>query len=789
MTDRRIMPVEERRVSPVPSRTLRDEAAETSGVTSALLLDYVDAAGGREAVLEVLRRCGLEECEAELRDENSWFSWETKIELFKATAAVLDKPDFLREMAGNALDSNVAGALKVALRTLGSPQFVFRNIVRANARFVRSHVLELLELEEGHALLRFSEIGEGHRYHHLDCAYTAGLLAIVPGLFGLPAAQVSHAQCAAEGADACIFELRWMERPPTGARVVVGGTALAAAFGASALLLPVAMPLVGAGAVALGALVAHERHRWRREQWRHLQRQVDDSEEVAQRLFASLQDLVSELRLEEVVAKVTRNAQAAVGGREFLLLVREDDRLVCQSSSGLPPAAVSAVEKWANEFLRVLAASVLIDDVTAVGTLAPLATIENPLRSLASAPLNAGGAPFGLLVALGGQQQTFLPRDITVLESYAAQVAIALSNAQLYQNERTLAARDPLTGLLNHRSFHEAVDAELKRCGDENCCSSVVLIDLDHFKQVNDEDGHAAGDRLLRSAARALSDACRREDLAFRIGGDEFALLLPKLGENEALKVASRVCASIGALDPRMGASAGVACATTDGTDKEVMLDRADRRLYAAKQPHSRPIRSPSTFDGDGLGAERAIEVLTSAMELHHGDTTDHCDAVAHIAATVAHRLGCDKAECELVRQSALVHDLGKLAIPRPVLDKPGPLTDEEWELVRAHPADGAELLMRVDGLAPLAAIVRASHERWDGRGYPDGLAGEEIPMAARIVAACDAFEAMTGERPYRVPRSYTEALDELRDCAGSQFDPNVVDALVAELSRLAKAA
>jgi hypothetical protein len=144
----------------VPERTaersLREEARETSGVTSALLLSYLDREGGRDAVLEVLRRCDLEGCEAELRDENSWFSWETKIALFEATAAVLDEPDFLSEMASFALDANVAGGLKVALRTLGSPQFVFRNIVRANARFVRSHVLELLKLEEGHALLRFA---------------------------------------------------------------------------------------------------------------------------------------------------------------------------------------------------------------------------------------------------------------------------------------------------------------------------------------------------------------------------------------------------------------------------------------------------------------------------------------------------------------------------------------------------------------------------------------------------------------------------------------------------------
>src|SRR5438105_13600910 len=146
----------------------------------------------------------------------------------------------------------------------------------------------------------------------------------------------------------------------------------------------------------------------------------------------------------------------------------------------------------------------------------------------------------------------FLPRDTAVLESYAAQVAIALVNARLYQNERSLAARDPLTGLLNHRSFHEAVALELKRSSSGQFLSSVVLIDLDNFKQVNDDDGHAVGDRVLRAAANALSEACRRDDLAFRVGGDEFALLLPRIDEETAVTVAERVCAAIGQTDSRM---------------------------------------------------------------------------------------------------------------------------------------------------------------------------------------------------------------------------------------------
>jgi diguanylate cyclase (GGDEF)-like protein len=563
-------------------------------------LGYLDLVGGPGAVATVLHRCGLEDCERELRDENSWFSWETKIALFEAAARVLGNPEFMDEMAAYWLDASVAGGHKVALRTLGSPQFVLRNIAGANARFNRSHLLELLDLGDGHALVRFSEIGGGHRYHRLDCDYTAAMLALIPGLFGLGAAHVSHIQCAADGADACLFEMHWTERPHTRCHAVAAAAATAVGLTAAAVLAPVALPFVAAAGLIAGGLLVREREHWRAEQMRHLERQVHDSEQVTQRLLESLQDVVSDLRLEEVVAKVTRNAQAAVGGREFLLFVREGDRLVCQSSSSLSRAVVEAIDAWANGSPRLLEQSLAIDDVSRLSGLAPLLALDSPLCSLASAPLHSRGEPFGLLVALGGQQRTFLPRDVSVLESYAAPVAIALSNARLYQNERSLAARDPLSGLLNHRSFHDEVETELARCAREQLYSSVVLIDLDAFKSINDADGHAAGDRLLRATARVISETCRREDLAFRVGGDEFALLLPGLIWNEAVVVAKRVCSAIAELNPRIGASAGIACAGPNDCDKDEVLARADARLYAAKRGDVAPLHDGGISTGRG---------------------------------------------------------------------------------------------------------------------------------------------------------------------------------------------
>lgn len=572
---------------------LAGQPRETGGVTSALLLAYLDRAGGPEAVAAVLERCGLSGCEAELRDENCWFSWETKIALFEATADVLDRPDFLEEMAGLAMDLNVGSGLKVALRTLGSPQLVYRSIVRANARFNGSHAMELLEIGRGRASIRFAGIGDETRFHPLDCQYSAAMLRAVPPLFGLPMAQLRHRKCSAHGDGGCVYDLTWREHISSGRRAFAAGAGTIGALAASLLLAPALLPVavgvsvIGSGSVVLGELRRH------REAWLALQREAEDNAEVVQRLFASLEDLVCDLRLEEVLSKVTRNAQAAVGGREFALLLREGEGLVCQSSSSLPARTVAALEVWSSANPRVTEQAVVLDDVRDVPVLEALIEKTMPLGSLASAPLTFFGESFGVLIALGTQANTFLPRDVEVLQSFATQVSIAINNAQRYRLTKTQADADSLTGLLNHRCFHEALERGLAApMADRTGC--VAVVDLDNFKAVNDEDGHAAGDRVLQAAARELSGACRGDDLAFRVGGDEFALLLPGLEQRAADAVVSHVCSAISALDPRLGASGGVA-ALSSGAGKAEILKLADDRLYAAKRKHSASGRRRAT--------------------------------------------------------------------------------------------------------------------------------------------------------------------------------------------------
>ena len=287
----------------------------------------MEQVGGEDAVQRVLARCGMSDRREQLLDENHWFSYEKKIALFEAASEVLEDPNVMLHVASRALDLNVGGGLKVALRALGSPRLVYQNIVRANAKFSGSHAMELLDVGPRHAVISYSDLTSQRRYHELDCQYNRGMLACVPELFGLGPAHVEHQVCGCRGGPACIYGLRWESganevRFALGA-ALVGGGALAGTAAFDPALLPVGAAIAGAAAVTAWMRADHQARAVRRQ----LEAEAREQSEVAERLIASLQDLVSELRLDEVLAKITANAQAAVVGKEFALLVDEGDGL------------------------------------------------------------------------------------------------------------------------------------------------------------------------------------------------------------------------------------------------------------------------------------------------------------------------------------------------------------------------------------------------------------------------------------------------------------------------------
>ena len=560
------------------------QVKHTSGLTSRLILAYVERAGGPQAVNDVLRQCGLEANEEQLRDENHWFDFNTKIRLFEAASVTLDDPEVALHVGASALDLNVAYAVRVALRAFGSPRLVYENVVRASGKFTFAHTWDVLDLDTDSARLRYRDVA-GVGYHRLDCQYNQGLLACAPVLFGLPPARVGHTQCAVDGAQACVYDLTWTER---GVSLPFAATTVAvASVAGSALLATLAPPFLPAAAAIPPTVAAVL---WRRETMRlrrrahALQHEVEERRDVAKRLTTSLHDLVSNLRLDDVLAKITENAQEAVGGKEFVLITKVGDEIVCRARSGLPPETLEALERWATLTGAVFFTPVILEHLKDVPPLAQLAAHpELPLGSLCAAPLVFKDQHLGTLVALAHGPDAFLPQDVELLESYAAQAAIALSNASLVQRLERLASEDPLTGLFNHREFHEAVDRELERSKRANGFFSVVLLDVDGLKNVNDQHGHAEGDELLRDIADAIRSVCRASDLACRIGGDEFAVILPATAAAEALAVAGRLGNELALVKHKPTISFGVAEWPNDGPTKDLLLLRADTALYAGK--------------------------------------------------------------------------------------------------------------------------------------------------------------------------------------------------------------
>lgn len=554
--------------------------------------------------------------------------------------------------------------------------------------------------------------------------------------------------------------------------------------------------------------------------------------------------------------------------------------------------------------------------------------------------LRARGRVVGRIIFLAPESLAEVDGD--ELEAFAAHSALALDNARMLEDHDRRARRDPLTGLLNRGEFHDYLARWVAQTSiDPTLTLSLAVFDLDHFKLVNDEAGHSAGDRLLRSTAAALTAACRSTDAAFRLGGDEFALLLPGASGEDANAIALRAAQAIGRLEGSTGASWGVATMPVDAGTREGLVMVADADMYARKgragdvglprkrdaasrlevasrlagkltelhdpaaiasavvnELHSafgyylavihrldgdhlrvlagagqladhdsrflaweqsihagingrvartctQELLSDTRLDPDYLGVDPAIDpgselstpivvdgrvwgvlnleqlathgfdeydvmlanaivaqagaafhrcslvhemehsfsttlgVLCDALESKDAYTAEHAEEVAALAMRVAVRLGLPEAQLRGLRYCALLHDIGKIGVRSELLTKPSALTPQEYAEVQEHSAVGGALLGRIPLLADIGPLVRAVHERWDGRGYPDGVAGIAIPLESRIVAVCDAWHAMIADRPYRKALSRTEAMRELARGSGAQFDPSVVRAFI----------
>jgi two-component system cell cycle response regulator len=336
------------------------------------------------------------------------------------------------------------------------------------------------------------------------------------------------------------------------------------------------------------------------------------------------------------------------------------------------------------------------------------------------------------------------------------------------------ATTDALTGLGNRRALvrdleHAAEEAE---AGGAHV---LALFDLDGFKSYNDAFGHPAGDALLERLGASLAAAMDGVGSAYRMGGDEFCVLAP-VPDGAADAIVARAAAALSERGERfrVGCSYGTVVLAGETLQPSEALRVADQRMYAHKR------------GGRPSHEETIHQVLLSVVGEHDGALRDHVDDVADLAERVSRELGLDDTDAAHVRRAAALHDVGKVAIPDEILHAPRKLTEDEWVYMRQHTIIGARIIGAAPELLPVATIVRSSHERYDGAGYPDELAGEEIPLGARIVAVCDSYDAMTTDRAYRDAMPVCEALAELDRCAGTQFDPRVVAAFRAVLADVA---
>jgi diguanylate cyclase (GGDEF)-like protein len=349
---------------------------------------------------------------------------------------------------------------------------------------------------------------------------------------------------------------------------------------------------------------------------------------------------------------------------------------------------------------------------------------------------------------------------------------------------------DSLTGLPNNRSFHE--DLERVVAGAQREPLTLVLFDLDELKRTNDTHGHQAGDECITTLAHCLA-ASGDDGTAYRIGGDEFALIVKRERASNALFMVQRL--QSGMLQTPSGvkvtATAGMAEAT-EPVDRHELIRQADLALVQARRVHRRtlvysrslePILAAPDREAEQRHAETLATALARAVDAKDPYTHSHCETVSELCALIGEQLRLDPERIAQLRFAGLLHDVGKIGITDAILQKPGPLDAEEQRAMRGHSQLGYDIVCAAD--RPVEATwIRHHHERIDGSGYPDGLAGDDVPLESRVILVADAFEAMTADRPYRAHREVARALAELERCSGTQFDADCVTALRAIVTR-----
>lgn len=413
-----------------------------------------------------------------------------------------------------------------------------------------------------------------------------------------------------------------------------------------------------------------------------------------------------------------------------------------------------------------------------------------------SAPLNWHLETVGTIGVLR-HSGTFAEGDFDLLESIGIEVGTAIEHARQHSAALAAADRDPVTNLLNHRAIHQRLDVAFRRSVTLNKPLSVMMTDMNNFKLFNDTYGHFVGDQVLKEVAKALTEECRSTDILGRFGGDEFLVVMPDTDLADAHEVAERVqkrlneagfCKGQDERTIPVSLSFGLGAYPVDGSSRHEVLTIADANMYHAKGSDSGIVRSSDTQqENRELKAESSFEILdalVTAVDNKDRYTRKHSEDVTEYALWISEELGLSEESMRVIRIAGLLHDVGKIGVPDDILRKPGRLTPEEYEVMKRHPRLGELIVSAIPGMESIVDAVRSHHERWDGQGYPDQLAADNIPFLGRLLAVPDAFSAMTTDRPYRKGMDWTVAVEEIRANIGTQFDPEIAQAFITAVQK-----
>lgn len=515
----------------------------------------------------------------------------------------------------------------------------------------------------------------------------------------------------------------------------------------------------------------------------------------------------NKLDLQDMASELIEAVQLAIHAREILLMLKHEDKghyYVFSTSSQIfmPDFEVSfdnPIVKWLIGNNPSLSRDELYSHPFFKSMWEKEKKVISDLDIEVIIPIKSRSDLIGMLMLTRKNNSTaYTLDDLDLLTYLGTSSAVAFDNARLFSRAQSEALTDSLTKLYNHRYFHKALSEQAKKIGSAEL--SLLMLDLDLFKLYNDLYGHSEGDKALQMVAAIMTRLVGQKGIVCRYGGEEFAILLPYYDSKRAYDMAENIRLDIqrtffnttDVTQRFLTASIGVCTYPHAAGNVEELLKRVDLAMYTAKNngKNQTVIYTPNfsssgkLFDDDDTVAIKpaytaTIYALTAAIDAKDHYTFGHSQRVAEYATVLAGALGLDKSHLEIVRQAALLHDVGKIGIPENILTKRGRLTSEEYDIVKKHVEMSITIIKHLPSMNHVIPAVIGHHERWDGRGYPRGLRGENIPLLARCLAITDAFDALTSNRPYRARVSVISALNEIENQAGIQFDPAIANLFI----------